>query len=123
MALFESKYHLSMTEADIEVEKKYAGRFFYQKVITFDGHKKIIRIDKIERTREFKRIREELELLVAERFTGDRNNYYGAYFDEGLQLMDYAFVCDRYFLYYWYKQQILKKRFGIDYLCFSDLNP
>ena len=35
-----------------------------------------MRIDKIGRTREFKRIREELELLVAERFTGDKNSYY-----------------------------------------------
>lgn len=123
MVFFKHKQYLSMTDADREVEKKYAGRFFYKKVRMLGGYKKIIRIDKIERTREFKRIRKELELLVAERFTGDKNSYYGSYFDEGLQLMDYAFICDKCYFYYWYKKEILKEKFGIDYLCYTDLNP
>ena len=123
MGIFRRKYQLSMTEADKEVEQKYAGRFYYKKVRNLWGHKEIIRIDKIEKAREYKRIREELELLVAEKFTGDKNNYYGAYFDEGLQLMDYAFICDKCYLYYCYKQEILKEHFGMDYLCYIDLNP
>ncbi|MBQ7383753.1 MAG: hypothetical protein IJV72_03065 [Clostridia bacterium] len=123
MVIFKGKYRLSMTDEDKAVEEKYAGRFFYKKVRTLYGKKEIIRIDKIERTRQYKRIRKELELLVAERFTGDKNSYYKSYFDESLQLMDYAFICDKCYLYYIYKQDILQERFGIDYLCYTDLNP
>ena len=123
MGAFKSKYPLSMTDEDREVEQIYAGRFFYKKVRTIGGGKKLIRIDKLERTRKFKRIRKELELLVAEKFTGDKNSYYHSYFCEELQLMDYAFICDKCYLYYLYKQNILKERFGMEYLCFTDLNP
>ena len=112
-----------MTDAEREVEQKYAGRFFYKKVKTIEGGTKIIRIDKIERTFKYKKIRKKLELLVAEKFTGDKNSYYGAWFYEPLQIMDYAFICDKWLLYHCYKQEILKEVFGIDYLSFIDLNP
>ena len=112
-----------MTDAEREVEQKYAGRFFYKTVRTMGGEKTTIRIDKVERTLKYKLIRRKLELLVAERFTGSKKSYYGAWFCEALQLMDYAFICDKCFLYYCYKQQILKEVFGIDYLSFLDLNP
>lgn len=121
--MLKKKYRISMTDEDMKAEEKYAGRFFYKKVRTTGGKKRLIRIDKIEKTREFKRIRKELELLVAERFTGDRNNYYKSYFCEDLQLMDYAFICDKCYLYYIYKQNILRERFGMEYLSFIDLNP
>lgn len=112
-----------MTDAERKVEQKYAGRFFYKKVKTIEGTKKTIRIDKIERTFKYKRIRKKLELLVAERFTGDKNSYYEAWFYEPLQLMDYAFICDKCYMYYHYKKEILKEVFGIEYLSFIDLNP
>lgn len=69
-----------MTDTEREVEQKYAGRFFYKKVRTIEGDKKTIRIDKIERTLKYKLIRKKLELLVAKKFTGDKKNYYGAWF-------------------------------------------
>ena len=118
-----AEYPLSMTEADRKVEQKYAGRFFYKKVIALGGDKETIRIDKLERTFKYKRIRKKLELLVAEKFTGSKKNYYGAYFDEALQLMDYAFICDKCYFYYDYKKKILKDVFGMDYLSYKDLNP
>ena len=111
-----------MTDAERAVEQKYAGRFFYKKVKS-EGAKTTIRVDKIERTFRYKRIRKKLELLVAEKFTGDKSSYYGAYFYEPLQLMDYAFICDRSYMYYHYKKEILKEVFGIEYLSFIDLNP
>ena len=40
MGMFRRKYQFSMTDADKEVEQKYAGRFFYKKVRTLGGHKK-----------------------------------------------------------------------------------
>ena len=61
-----------MTDKEREVEEKYAGRFFYKKVKTIEGGTETIRIDKIERTFKYKRIRKKLELLVAEKFTGDK---------------------------------------------------
>ena len=33
MVFFKHKQYLSMTDADREGEKKYAGRFFYKKVV------------------------------------------------------------------------------------------
>ena len=49
-----------MTDAEREVEQKYAGRFFYKTVKTIEGTQKTIRIDKIERTFKYKRIRKNL---------------------------------------------------------------
>lgn len=112
-----------MTDAEREVEQKYAGRFFYKKARTIEGDKKTIRIDKIEQTLKYKLIHKKLELLVAEKFTGDKKNYYGAWFYEPLQIMDYAFICDKWLLYHCYKKEILREVFGIDYLSFLELNP
>lgn len=110
--------------ADLEARKKYKGRYFYKLVFSMNyGRLHFIRVDKVERTKKFKEIREELELKVAEKFTGRKESYYESFFDPGLQLMDYAYICDKYLFYYDYKQAILKEDYGIDYLHFLQLNP
>ena len=111
-------------EEDKKVRKKYAGRYFYRLVYSIEhGGLHWIRIDKVEKTKKFKQIREELELKVAERFTGTRESYYNSTFDESLQLMDYAYICDKFSSYYFYKKTILKEDYGIEYLDFLELNP
>lgn len=113
---------LFMREEDWLVEKKYEGRFFYKKVPTMWGHTDIIRLDKIELTEEFKKALLKAELYAAKKFTRNKNSYYSNWFDEGKQLMSYAFICDRCFMYYHYKQEGFKKQ-GIDWIPFDDLNP
>lgn len=106
---------------DNEVKKKYKGRYFYKPVFGIAGLK-IIRVDKVERTRKFKKIRKELEHKISERYQGKREKYY--YCDPSLGgLPDYAFACDYYVLYFAYKCEILKEEYGIDYLDFLALNP
>lgn len=103
-----------------EVKEKYKGRYYYKLVFGIAGLR-IIRIDKVERTRKFKQIRTEVEHKIAECYLGQRADRYD--FDDSMQLMDYAFACDKWVVYHIYKRKILMEDYGIDYLHFLMLNP
>jgi hypothetical protein len=106
---------------DNEAKEKYKGRYFYKLVFGLAGWK-IIRVDKVERTLKFKKIRKELEHKISERYQGKREKYYDC--DPSLGgLPDYAFACDHYVFYFIYKRKILKEEYGIEYLDFLMLNP
>ena len=112
---------LPMTPEDWKVEETYAGRFIYRSVGT--GMKReIIRIDRVEVDEEYRDIALKAELYAAKKFTGDESAYYNSSMDEQLRIMSYAFVCDRWSLYYDYKCMGFAKQ-GIQWLSHETLNP
>ena len=113
---------IPMGQADWEVENKYAGHFVYRKVVSETGYPDIIRIDSIEVDDTYKDIALNAELYAAKKFTGDENSYYDNWMDEFNRLMSYAFVCDRWINYYYYKSEGFLKQ-GINWLSYETLNP
>ena len=104
-----------------EVKRQYKGRYYYRLVLGMEGFR-IIRVDKVERTGKFKKIKKELEHKIAELYMGKREEYYD--FDYSLGgLPSYAWECDKWVLYHIYKRKILMEDYGIDYLHFLMLNP
>lgn len=106
---------------DLEAKRLYKGRYYYRLAIGMNGFR-IIRVDKVERTIKFKKIRKELEHKIAERYMGKREEYYDCDYSLG-GLPSYAWECDKWVLYHIYKSEILMEDYGIDYLNFIMLNP
>ena len=113
---------LPMNDREWEIENKYAGRFVYKKVVSETGHQDIIRIDRVEVDEEYKEVALKAELYAAKKFTGEENSYYDNWMDEFNRLMSYAFVCDRWSLYYSYKSDGFARQ-GIEWLSYRTLNP
>ncbi len=112
---------LPMNESAWAVEEKYAGRFVYKKVESEMGKQDIIRIDRIEVDEEYKDIALKAELYAAKKFAGDESVYYTSYMDEYNRLMSYAFVCDRWSMYYSYKREGFEQQ-GVEWLSYKTLN-
>lgn len=113
---------LPMSPEDWEVEEKYAGRFVYRYAISDEGYRDIIRIDNIEVDQKYQDIVLRAELYAAKKFTGDEQNYYNSWMDEYQRLRSYAYVCDRWSMYYYYKWEGFQKQ-GIQWLSHEILNP
>lgn len=120
--VLDDNYLLPMTEQEWEIEARYEGKFGYRRVLSDFGTHNIIRIDNIELDEKYKDIVLNAELYAAEKFTGDKNNYYTAYMEGERRLMSYAFICDKYILYYSYKKKGFAMQ-GYSWLSHLTLNP